>query len=327
MSNIVSRLLRASFILVVMVSLAPVVMGQQAYPNKPVRIIVPYPPGGTADIVGRTIAEKLRVIWGQPVIVENRAGAGGTIGVDAVAKAAPDGYTMVLGVTGPLTIAPGINAQLAYDPLRDLVPITLVAAVPSLIAIHPSVPARDLKELIALAKSQPGKLTFASAGTGTSVHIAGELLKSMADVDILHVPYKGGVPALNDLMGGQVSMIIENMPQLLPQVRAGKIRALAVTTLQRSPALSELPAVAEILPGYEATTWFGLLAPAKTPQEIVRKVQSDVAKIGMLPDVKERFIGLGADVIATTPEAFATHLRSELSRFSKVIKDANIKAE
>ena len=327
MSNIVSRLLRASFILVVMVSLAPVVMGQQAYPNKPVRIIVPYPPGGTADIVGRTIAEKLGVIWGQPVIVENRAGAGGTIGVDAVAKAAPDGYTMVLGVTGPLTIAPGINAQLAYDPLRDLVPITLVAAVPSLIAIHPSVPARDLKELIALAKSQPGKLTFASAGTGTSVHIAGELLKSMADVDILHVPYKGGVPALNDLMGGQVSMIIENMPQLLPQVRAGKIRALAVTTLQRSPALSELPAVAEVLPGYEATTWFGLLAPAKTPQHIVRKVQIDIAKISLLPDVKERFTGLGADVIASTPEAFAMHIRSELVRFSKVIKDANIKAE
>lgn len=327
MSNIALRLLRAFFILIAMVSLAPIVMGQQAYPNKPVRIIVPYPPGGTADIVGRTIAEKLGVIWGQSVIVENRAGAGGTIGVDSAAKAAPDGYTMVLGVTGPLTIAPGINAQLAYDPLRDLVPITLVAAVPSLIAVHPSVPARDLKELIALAKSQPGKLTFASAGTGTSVHIAGELFKSMAGVDILHVPYKGGVPALNDLMGGQVSMIIENMPQLLPQVRAGKIRALAVTTLQRSPAISDLPAVSEILPGYEATTWFGLLAPAKTPQEIVKKVQSDVAKIGMLPDVKERFTGLGADVIASTPEVFATHLRSELVRFSKVIKDANIKAE
>jgi tripartite-type tricarboxylate transporter receptor subunit TctC len=327
MTNIASQFFRALFILIAMVLLAPVVMAQQAYPNKPVRIIVPYPPGGTADIIGRTIAEKLGVLWGQSVIVENRAGAGGTIGVDAVAKAAPDGYTMVLGVTGPLTIAPSINAQLAYDPLRDLVPITLVAAVPSLIAIHPSVPARDLKELIALAKSQPGKLTFASAGTGTSVHIAGELFKSMAGVDIIHVPYKGGAPALNDLLGGQVSMIIENMPQLLPQVRAGKIRALAVTSQQRSPTLADLPAVAEILPGYEATTWFGLLAPAKTPQEIVRKVQSDVAKIGMLPDVKERFTGLGADVIASTPEAFAKHLQSELVRFSKVIKDANIKAQ
>jgi tripartite-type tricarboxylate transporter receptor subunit TctC len=327
MTNIASKFFRALFILIAMVSLSPVVMAQQAYPNKPVRIIVPYPPGGTADIIGRTIAEKLGVLWGQSVIVENRAGAGGTIGVDAVAKAAPDGYTMVLGVTGPLTIAPSINAQLAYDPLRDLVPITLVAAVPSLIAIHPSVPARDLKELIALAKSQPGKLTFASAGTGTSVHIAGELFKSMAGVDIIHVPYKGGAPALNDLLGGQVSMIIENMPQLLPQVRAGKIRALAVTSQQRSPTLADMPAVAEILPGYEATTWFGLLAPAKTPQEIVRKVQSDVAKIGMLPDVKERFTGLGADVIASTPEAFAKHLQSELVRFSKVIKDANIKAQ
>jgi tripartite-type tricarboxylate transporter receptor subunit TctC len=327
MTKLASRLLSASFILIALASLAPNVMAQRAYPNKPVRIIIPYPPGGTADIVGRTIAEKLGGIWGQSVVVENRAGAGGTIGVDAVAKASPDGYTMVLGVTGPLTIAPSINPQLPYDPLRDLVPITLVAAVPSLIAIHPSVAARDLKELIALAKSQPGKLSFASAGTGTSVHIAGELLKSMAGVDILHVPYKGGAPALNDLIGGQVSMIIENMPQLLPQVRAGKIKALAVTTLQRSPALADLPAVAEILPGYEATTWFGLLAPAKTPPEIVRKVQSDVAKIGMLPDVKERFTGLGADVIASTPEAFATHLRSELVRFAKVIKDANIKAD
>jgi tripartite-type tricarboxylate transporter receptor subunit TctC len=318
---------RLSVILLVLATLAPLAAAQQAYPNKPVRIIVPYPAGGTADIVGRTIAEKLSGTCGQPVIVENRAGAGGTIGVDAAAKSAPDGYTMVLGVTGPLTIVPSINPQLAYDPLRDLVPITLVAAVPSVIAVHPSVPARDLRELIALAKSQPGKLSFASAGTGTSVHIAGELLKAMAGVDILHVPYKGGAPALNDVMGGQVSMIIENMPQLLPHARAGKIRALAVTTRERSAALPDLPAVAEVLPGYEATTWFGLLAPAGTAQDIVRKVQADVAKIVALPGVKERLASLGAEVIASTPEAFAAHLRSELLRFAKVIKDAGIKVD
>jgi len=318
---------RLSVILLALATLAPLAAAQPAYPNKPVRIIVPYPAGGTADIVGRTIAEKLSGTWGQPVIVENRAGAGGTIGVDAAAKSAPDGYTMVLGVTGPLTIVPSINPQLAYDPQRDLVPITLVAAVPSVIAVHPSVPARDLRELIALAKSQPGKLSFASAGTGTSVHIAGELLKAMAGVDILHVPYKGGAPALNDVMGGQVSMIIENMPQLLPQVRAGKIRALAVTTRERSAALPDLPAVAEILPGYEATTWFGLLAPTGTPHDIVRKVQADVAKIVALPAVKERLASLGAEVIASTPEAFAAHLRSELLRFAKVIKDAGIKVD
>ncbi len=318
---------RLSLILIAMAALAPLAAAQQAYPNKPVRIIVPYPPGGTADIVGRTIAEKLGGIWGQSVIVENRAGAGGTIGVDAAAKSAADGYTLVLGVTGPVTIAPGMNPQLAYDPLRDLVPITLVAAVPSLVAVHPSVAARDLRELIALAKSQPGKLSFASAGTGTSVHIAGELLKSMAGVDILHVPYKGGAPALNDLMGGQVSMIIENMPQLLPQVRSGRIRALAVTSRQRSAALPDLPAVAEILPGYEATTWFGLLAPAGTPQDIVRKVQADVAQAVALPEVKERLAGLGAEVIGGTPEAFSAHLRAELLRFAKVIKDAGIKAD
>lgn len=315
---------RLSVILLALAALAPPAAAQQAYPNKPVRIIVPYPPGGTADIVGRTIAEKLGGTWGQPVIVENRAGAGGTVGVDTAARAAPDGYTMVLGVTGPLTIAPSINPQLPYDPLRDLVPVTLVAAVPSVIAVHPSVAARDLRELIALAKSQPGKLTFASAGTGTSVHIAGELLKAMAGVDILHIPYKGGAPALNDVMGGQVSMIIENLPQLLPHVRAGKIRALAVTTRERSAALPDLPAVAEVLPGYEATTWFGLLAPAGTPQDIVRKVQADVAKIITLPGVKERLASLGAEVIGSTPEAFAAHLRSELLRFAKVIKDAGI---
>ena len=320
-------LIRLSVILFAMAALTPLAAAQQGYPNKPVRIIVPYPPGGTADIVGRTIADKLSGTWAQSVIVENRAGAGGTIGVDAVAKSAPDGYTMVLGVTGPMTIAPSINPQLVYDPLRDLAPITIVAAVPSLVAVHPSVAARDLRELIALAKSQPGKLSFASAGTGTSVHIAGELLKSMSGVDILHVPYKGGAPALNDLMGEQVSMIIENMPQLLPQVRAGRIRALAVTSRERSAALPDLPAVAEFLPGYEATTWFGLLAPAGTPQDIVRKVQADVAKAATLPDVKERLAGLGAEVIASTPEAFAAHLRSELMRFAKVIKDAGIKID
>lgn len=327
MTNVTLRLLRLTFFLIATLLITPIVIAQQAYPNKPVRIVIPYPPGGTADIIGRTIAEKLDGIWGQSVVVENRAGAGGTIGVEAVTKSLPDGYTLVLGVTGPLTIAPSINPQLGYDTLRDLAPITLVATVPSLVALHPSIAARNLGELIALAKSQPGKLSFASAGTGTSVHIAGELFKAMAGVDILHVPYKGGVPALNDLMGGQVSMIIENMPQLLPQVRAGKIRAIAVTTRQRSSALADLPAVAETLPGYEATTWFGLLAPAKTPQDIIRKVQSDIAKIVMLPDVKERFISLGAEVIANTPEAFTTYLRSELVRFAKVIKDADIKPD
>jgi tripartite-type tricarboxylate transporter receptor subunit TctC len=318
---------RISVISLALALLAPLAAAQQGYPNKAVRIVVPYPPGGTADIVGRTIAEKLSGAWGQSVIVENRAGAGGTIGVDAGVRSAPDGYTMVLGVTGPLTIMPSINPQLPYDPLRDLVPITLVAAVPSVVAVHPSVAARDLRELIALAKSQPGKLSFASAGTGTSVHIAGELLKAMAGVDILHIPYKGGAPALTDVMGGQVSMIIENMPQLLPHVRAGKIRALAVTTRERSAALPDLPAVAEVLPGYEATTWFGLLAPTGTPQDIVRKVQADVAKTVTLPDVRERLASLGAEVIAGTPDAFAAHLRSELLRFAKVIKDAGIKVD
>ncbi len=308
-------------------ALAPFAAAQSAYPTKTVRIVVPFPPGGTADIIGRMLANKLGQQWNQLVIVENRAGSGGTIGVDSVAKSAPDGYTLILGVTGALTIAPSLQPKLPYDPLRDLTPVSLVAVVPSLIAVHPSVPAQNLQELIALAKEQPGKLTFASAGTGTSVHIAGELLKSMAGVNILHVPYKGGAPALNDVMGGQVSMIIENMPQLLPHVRAGKLRALAVTTPKRSSAMPEVPAVAEVLPGYEATTWFGLLAPAGTPQDVIRKVQSDVAKVVALPDVKERLTELGAEVVASTPDAFASHLRSEQQRFAKVIKDAGIKLD
>jgi tripartite-type tricarboxylate transporter receptor subunit TctC len=317
-------LVRLCVVMVGLLILAPVASAQQAFPTKPVRMIVPYPPGGTADILGRMLADKLGEAWGQPVIVENRAGAAGTIGVDAAAKAAPDGYTMVLGVTGPLTIAPSLNPQLQYDPLRDLAPITLVAAVPSLVAVHPSVPAHGLRELIELARSQPGKLTFASAGTGTSVHIAGELLKAMGGVDILHVPYKGGAPALNDVMGGQVSMIIENMPQLLPHVRAERIRALAVTSARRSTAMPDVPAVAELLPGYEATTWFGLLARAGTPPDLLKKVQSDVAKAVALPDARERLTKLGAEAIASSPEAFGAHLRAELARFAKVIKDAGI---
>jgi tripartite-type tricarboxylate transporter receptor subunit TctC len=317
-------LVRLCVVMVGLLILAPVASAQQAFPTKPVRMIVPYPPGGTADILGRMLADKLGEAWGQPVIVENRAGAAGTIGVDAAAKAAPDGYTMVLGVTGPLTIAPSLNPQLQYDPLRDLAPITLVAAVPSLVAVHPSVPAHSLRELIELARSQPGKLTFASAGTGTSVHIAGELLKAMGGVDILHVPYKGGAPALNDVMGGQVSMIIENMPQLLPHVRAERIRALAVTSARRSTAMPDVPAVAELLPGYEATTWFGLLARAGTPPDLLKKVQSDVAKAVALPDARERLTKLGAEAIASSPEAFGAHLRAELARFAKVIKDAGI---
>ena len=304
-----------------------VALAQSGYPSKPVRIVVPYPPGGTSDIIGRLVADRLAETWGQPVIVENRAGAGGTIGVEAVARAAPDGHTLVLGVTGPLTIAPSLQPKLSYDPLRDLVPVTLVAAVPSVIAVHPSIPAQSLPELIALAKAQPGKLTFASAGTGTSVHLAGELLKSMAGVDITHVPYKGGAPALNDTIGGQVSMIIENLPQLLPHVRSGKIRAIALTTPSRSQALPGVAAAAETLPGYEATTWFGLLAPAGTPADIARKVQSDVARLVQLPEVKERLAGQGAEAIASSPDAFAAHLREETQRYARVVRTAGIKVE
>lgn len=298
----------------------------QTYPNQTVQIIVPYPAGGAADILGRELAERLSKTWGRPVIVDNRAGAGGALGVDLVAKAKPDGHHLVLGVTGALTIAPNMR-KLPYDPVRDLAPISLVGASPSMLAVHPSVPANSVAELIALAKSQPGKLTFSSAGIGTSVHIAGELFKSLAGIDVLHVPYKGGNPSVQGLLAGEVSMTFENIPSLHQHVQANKLKGLAVTSATRSAQADKLPPVADTLPGYQVTTWFGLFAPAGTPPELVDKISRDVVEALSPAPLRSKLASLGIDVMAGTPAALAEHLQAETKRFARVIRSANIKAE
>lgn len=305
---------------------APICVQADTFPAQQVQIIVPYPAGGTADILGRELAERLSKKWSRPVIVDNRAGAGGAIGVDTVAKAKPDGHQLVLGVTGALTIAPNMR-KLPYDPLRDLAPISLVGASPSMLAVHPAVPVSSVGELIAMARSQPGKLTFSSAGIGTSVHIAGELFKSMAGIDILHVPYKGGAPSVQGLLSGEVSMTFENISILQQHVQAGKLKGLAVTSATRSVQAEKLPPVAETLPGYQVTTWFGLFAPAGTPPDIVSKINRDVVETMSGSLLRTKLAGLGIDVIASTPAALAEHMQVEMRRFAKVIQEANIKAE
>ncbi len=305
---------------------APLAVAQPAFPERQVRIVVPYPPGGTADILGRTLAEHLSRSWGQPVIVDNRAGAGGTIGVDTVAKSPPDGYNLVLGVTGALTIAPSLR-RLPYDPLRDLAPISLVGMAPSMLAVHPSVPANTVEELIALAKAKPGQLSFSSAGIGTSVHLAGELFKSMTGTDILHVPYKGGTPSVQGLLGGEVSMTFENVPILQPHVQAGRLKGLAVTSLRSSSVAPGLPPIARTLDGYQVTTWFGLFAPAGTPAATVQKIHHGVAQALAPAAVRERLTGLGIEAVASTPAELVSQMASETQRFAKVIKEARITAE
>jgi len=302
---------------------APMSNAQTTYPERPVRIVVPYPPGGGADVLGRLLADELSRSWGQPVVVDNRIGAGGAIGVDFVAKSPPDGYTLVLGVTGALTIAPSLR-PLPYDPVSDLAAISLIGATPSMLAVHPSVQAKSVKELIALAKAQPGKLTFSSAGIGTSVHIAGELFKSMAGIDILHVPYKGGNPSVQALLAGEVSMTFENVPTLQPHAQSGAVRGLAVSGRTRSSAAPDLPPVAETLAGYDVTTWFGLFAPARTPNVIVQKIASDAAKALAQDSVRKRLSTLGIELVASSPSELAEHVKSEKERFAKVIKDAGI---
>lgn len=298
----------------------------QTWPERAVRIVVPYPAGGTADVLGRELAESLSKAWGQPVLVENRAGAGGALGVDLVAKAPPDGYQLVLGVTGAMTIAPSMR-KLPYDPLRDLAPVSLVGASPSLLAVHPSVPVSSVTELIAYGKANPGKLTFSSAGMGTSVHIAGELFKSMAGIDMLHVPYKGGAPSVQGLLAGEVSMTFENLSALQPHVQAGKLKGLAVTSAGRSGLAKNLPPVADTLPGYAVTTWFGLFAPARTPASVIEKVHTGVVEAMAPTTTRAKLEGLGIDVIASNPAALTSHMQAETQRFAKVIRDAGIKDE
>jgi len=298
------------------------------YPVKPLRVIVPFAPGGPSDIYVRAIGPKLTEAWGQPVVIDNRGGAGGVIGIDIAARAAPDGYTILLGASGALVINPAFNMKLPYDSFRDLAPVTLVVVNPQLLVFHPSLPANSVKELIQLAKTKPGQYNYASVGAGSSPHMGMEMFKAMAGVNVVHVPYKGTAPALTDLLAGQVSLMFTSMATVLPQVRAGKLKAIAVGSGKRSPAVPDIPTVAEAgVPGFDYVTWFAFFAPAGTPAGIVGKLNAEITRILADAQIAKYFSGQGAEPSATTPEGLANFMRAEHERWKKLIKSANIKIE
>ena len=300
----------------------------QPYPNRPLRIVVPFPPGGGTDIGTRIVAQKLQEAWGQAVIVENKPGAAGIVGTELTAKSAPDGYTFMMGNIGTHAINVSLYKKLAYDPVRDFAPVSMVADLPLLLLVHPSVPANSVKELIALAKSQPGKLNFSSSGAGGSMHVAAELFKSMTGVDMVHIPYKGGAPAVADLLSGQVALSFSTVLETIQHVKAGKVRALAVTNDHRSIALPDLPTIAEAgLPGYQSISWLALFAPAGTPKDIVNKISAESVRILKLPDVKERLLAQGAEPIGSTPEQLAAILAADIAKYAKVIRESGYKPE
>jgi len=299
----------------------------QTYPAKSVRVIVPYAPGGNTDFTARAIAERLGPIFKQQVIVDNRPGGATNIGSEAVARAAPDGYTLLMGGASN-AINMSMYNKLPYDTLRDFEPVILCVQGANVLVVHPSVPAKTLKELIALAKAQPGKLNFASSGLGSSNQMAGELLKVMAGINIVHVPYKGNAPAITDLLGGHVEMNFSGVPALVPHINSGRVRAIAIGSLKRFPALPDVPTFDESgLKGYEATTWFGLMAPAKTPKEIITRWNTEVDKILKSPDLSKRFINDGLEPKGGSPESFAKFIRAEIDKYARVVKAANIKKQ
>jgi tripartite-type tricarboxylate transporter receptor subunit TctC len=304
------------------------VFAAEAYPTKAVRLIVPFPPGGPNDILGRVIAQKLGEQLGQQMVVDNRGGAGGIIGAELAARAAPDGYTILFGGTASLAINPGMHTKLAYDPTRDLSAISMIGTAPSMLVAHPGVPIKSVKGLIELAKAKPGQLNFASAGIGTPPHLAGELFKSMAGVDMVHVPYKGGGPALTDLLAGQVGLYFSGISSALPFVKDHKLRGIAVTSAKRTAVAPDMPTIAESgLPGYEVGNWYAMLAPAATSAAIVARLNTEVNQALSVAGVRKRFIELAADPIGSTPAELAAYIRSEIVKWSKVIRMAGIKPE
>jgi tripartite-type tricarboxylate transporter receptor subunit TctC len=299
----------------------------QSYPNKPVRMVVPYAPGGNTDFTARVIAAKLTDVFGQQVVVENRPGGGTNIGSDLVAKASGDGYTLLMGGAAN-AINMSFYQKMSYDTLRDFAPVILCVKGANVLSVHPSLPARNVKELIALAKARPGQLNYASSGPGSSNMMAGELFKLMAGIDITHVPYKGNAPALTDTIGGHVEMLFSGVPALIPHIQSGRLRAIAIGSLKRFPAIPDVPTIDESgVKGYEATTWFGLMAPVKTPKDIVTRLNTEIARIQASADVRERFINEGIEPIGGTPEQFSVFIRDEIDKYAKVVKAASLKAE
>lgn len=302
------------------------IAGAQDYPARPVKLVVAYPPGGAVDQVARLLAEKLTASLGQPVVVENRAGAGGLVGSDAVAKSANDGYTLLLGTVSSHAIAPSVYRKMPYDPVADFAPVSLVALTPYIITVNPSVAARTLPELIALAKSKPDGLNFGSSGTGTTPHLAGELFNTMAGTKIAHIPYKGSAPMLTDLLGGQVQVAFDNT--VIPNIKAGKLRGLAVTGPARLAAVPDIPTAVEAgLPGYEAVGWMGLYAPKGTPAPVVQRLAAETAKAMAAPDVRDKLNAMGFQAKTDTPTEFDAYLRSEMAKWAKVARDANVQPE
>jgi len=300
----------------------------QAYPTKPIRIVVPFPAGGTTDVLARAAAQKLAETLGQPAVVDNRPGAGGNIGAELVAKSAPDGYTLLMGTVGTHAINPGLYPKLPYDHVKDFAPVILVAGVPNVLVINPALPVNSVPELIAYAKANPGKLNFASSGNGTSIHLSAELFKTMAGVQMTHVPYKGSAPALQDLVGGQVQLMFDNLPSSLALIKGGKLKALAVTSGARAAALPDVPTLAESgLPGFEASSWFGLLAPAGTPPPVIAKLNGEIAKWLATPEAKEKLLAQGANAAGGTAEEFAQFIAAETAKWQKVVKESGAKVD
>jgi len=307
---------------------APSALAQAPFPTKPVRLVVPFPAGGTTDILARAAAQKLSETLGQQVIVDNRPGAGGNIGAELVAKAPADGYTLLMGTVGTHAINPSLYAKMPYDHVKDFAPVILVAGVPNVLVVNPDLPFKTVADVVAYAKANPGKLNFASSGSGTSIHLSGELFKVMAGVQMTHVPYKGSAPALTDLIGGQVQLMFDNLPSALPQIKGGKLRAVAVTSTTRAAALPDVPTVAESgLPGFESSSWFGILAPAGTPKDIIAKINTDVQKWLSTPEAKEKLLGQGAIAAGGSPDDFAKHIQAETAKWAKVVKESGAKVD
>ena len=319
----------AIFTLAVALSLAAAGAAHaQAYPNKPVRYICPFPAGGGVDIITRIVGAKLGEIWGQQVIVDNRSGAGGTIGADIAAKATPDGYTLLMGGAGTLAIGPALYKKLPYDPIKDFAPISLIGTTPMVLVLYPAVPARSVSEFVAYAKANPGKINYASGGVGSILHLSMEMFRSMTGTNIVHVPYKGGAPALADLLGGHVLAMFGDLPLLQPHIKTGKMRALGVTTTKRSAQLPNVPTIAESgVPGFEAMLWFATFAPAAVPKPILAKLNADLVKVLNAPDMQRRLAENGVDAAASTPEQLAAFVKSETIKWAKVVKDSGATAD
>jgi tripartite-type tricarboxylate transporter receptor subunit TctC len=300
----------------------------QAYPSKPVRMIVGFPPGGGTDIVARVISQKLSEWWGQPVTVENRAGATGTIGADVVAKSAPDGYTLIMGHVNSTGIAPNLFAKLPYDPIKDFAAVSYVGYVPNVLAVHPSINVKSVKELVALLKSQPGKFNYASSGNGSTQHLAGEMFKQLTGTNIVHVPYKGSGDAIKDLLAGVVAMNFDTMPPVLSHIQAGKLRGLAISTPKRLPQLPDVPTFAEEgIIGFDVANWYGVMAPAGTPRDIVQKLNADINRAMQVPEVRARLEAVGTQLNEQSSAEFEAYMKAEVVKYAKLIKDTGVRSD